>query len=102
MQPTLLLWIIPAGMLLVAPVRWPYVYYRLLRWVVFVCCAAIAYRVYERQGFTIWLVGLAVLFILFNPIIPVHLTRAIWTPINLAGAMFFVAHMWVAGRHTSG
>ena len=97
-MPAALLWLAPAAMLLAAPIRWPYVYYRVLRWVVFVCCAIIAYRLYERRDFSIWLVGLMALAVLFNPIVPVHLTRAIWAPINIAGALFFVAHLWVTNR----
>jgi hypothetical protein len=98
---TSLLWLVPAAMLLAAPVRWPYVYYRLLRWVVFVCCAIISYRLYERRDFTIWFVGLVALAVFFNPIVPIHLTRAIWMPINIAGAVFLAAHMWVEERGVS-
>ena len=92
---THLLWLIPAGMLIAALAPWPYAYYRLLRWVVFVCCAVIAYQSFERRGFSPWLIGVAALLALFNPVVPIHLTRAIWAPIDLGAAVFLISHGWL-------
>ena len=40
-----LFWVIPAAMLIIAPAPLPYVYYRVLRLVVFVCAGAISLQV---------------------------------------------------------
>lgn len=96
-----LLWLVPAGMLVAALAPWPYAYYRLLRWVVFVCCGLIAYQSYERRGFSPWLVGLVATGVLFNPIVPVHLTRGIWAPIDLGAAVFLIAHWWIETKRST-
>lgn len=60
----------------------PYGYYILLRWV---CCGVFAYvavHAYrrEREGW-VWLLGFTAA--IYNPLIPVHLTRDIWSIINI-------------------
>jgi len=60
----------------------PYGYYVLLRWV---CSAAFAYTALhahrsKQEGWT-WILG--VVAALYNPLVPVHLTREIWTVVNL-------------------
>jgi hypothetical protein len=60
----------------------PYGYYILLRWV---CCAVFAYLAFkaiaqEKQGW-VWVLGITA--VVYNPIIQVHLTREIWSIINL-------------------
>ena len=60
----------------------PYGYYVLLRWV---CCGIFAYLAVqalaqEMQGWT-WILGITAL--LYNPIFRVHLTREIWSVVNL-------------------
>jgi hypothetical protein len=57
-------------------------YYTLLRWV---CCAVFAYLAlqafaWEKHG---WSWVLRVMAVLYNPIIPVHLSRDTWTTINV-------------------
>ena len=94
--PSRLLWLVPTAMLVIALAPLPYGYYTLLRLVVCVCAGVIAYQNYVQTGgkITSWFVGLVGLALLFNPIFPVHLTRGIWAPINLASAVFLLAHMW--------
>lgn len=77
-----------AVMLLGAIAPLPYGYYQLLRWVI--CGVAIftavsAYR--WGKTWATWLFG--VVAALFNPIVPIHLTREIWQPIDLAAALLF-------------
>ena len=97
-----LFWLVPAAMLVIALAPWPYAYYRLLRLVVFVCCGLIAYKSYRDRGITGWLVALVATALLFNPIIPIHLNRAIWAILNLAAAGLLVAHMISDGRPKGG
>lgn len=60
----------------------PYAYYTLLRWV---CCGVFAYltlKAYEQglQGWT-WVLGVTAA--IYNPLVRVHLTREIWTFVNV-------------------
>ena len=88
-------WIAPAVMLVLAVLPLPYGYYTALRIVV---CGAAGFLVYQLSGengdFSFWLFGFFGIAVLFNPIIPIHLTKAIWQPIDLGAAGYFVAHWW--------
>ena len=60
----------------------PYGYYTLLR---FVCCGIFAYLAVqslalEKQGWS-WVLGITA--VVYNPIIPIHLTREIWSVVNI-------------------
>ena len=61
----------------------PYGYYVLLRWV---CCAAFIYLAVQafKQGRQGWVWVLGVTAALYNPIVPAHLGREVWTMVNLA------------------
>ena len=75
------------GLLLLSPFHWPYSYYIFLRW--FVLLSALAHI-----GFSIWRrrpLGLLVFVpigLLFNPIDPVYLSKAIWAIIDIFAAIF--------------
>ena len=60
----------------------PYEYYIVLRWVV---CAVFAYLATQafKQSKSEWVWILGFVAGLYNPILPVHLTREIWTVINI-------------------
>ncbi len=68
----------------------PYGYYTLLRMVV---CSVAGYAVYVLKNHEklsrhfIPLIGLA---ILFNPLVPIHLDRLFWIPIDLGVAVYFL------------
>ena len=81
-----------AVMLLAALAKWPYGYYRLLR---LVTCGVSAYGAYvsHETGKVGWLWAFVLVAVLFNPIIPVHLTRELWQPIDVATAAFLVVAM---------
>jgi hypothetical protein len=92
-----LLHIIPAGMLLFAIGRWPYGYYMLLRVVILAAALLLAGFLYQRaKSFTIWIGLFLVVAIVFNPIVPLHLTRAVWAILNIATAALFAGHYVVA------
>jgi len=60
----------------------PYGYYVLLRWI---CCAVFAYLAlkalaHKKEGWT-WILGVTAA--IYNPIIPLHITREIWSVINV-------------------
>jgi hypothetical protein len=93
-------WIcVVAGVLLLAgiPTGWPYSFYILLRWVVTISAAIVAYNSYKQEkSFWIWVFGGVA--ILFNPIAPIYLNKGIWVLIDLVCAvLFFVS----ASNHTN-
>lgn len=60
----------------------PYGYYIVLRWV---CCSAFCFLAWlacqrRQQGWT-WVLG--TIAAVYNPLVPVHLTREIWSVINV-------------------
>jgi len=80
---------IAALMLFGALASWPYGYYQLLRWATCAAAVFVAYMAYEWQK--IWATVLfGVVAILFNPLLPIHLTREIWQPIDVICALLFV------------
>jgi len=82
--------VIAAAFLLGALARWPYGYYTLLRWVT---CAGAVYVALTAQGWKhiVWVWVFGFVAVLFNPLVPVHLSREIWQPIDVAAAALFVA-----------
>jgi hypothetical protein len=80
--------------------RFPYDFYTLERFLVSGVAIWIAYGAYTIGVFTrlpvVLFGGLAVLF---NPLIPVHLTRQDWHPIDLVVAAIFAAEaifVWIS------
>lgn len=68
----------------------PYEYYTLLRWVCSACFAYLAYKALSRNRPPwAWIFG--VLAFLYNPIWPLHLTRQLWTRINVATIALAIA-----------
>jgi predicted membrane protein len=72
---TLLLGVIPI---------WPYGFYTLLRLIV---CGSTGYVAYKEKRHR---VALIIIAILFNPIVPVYLIRAIWIPIDLCVGIYLL------------
>lgn len=94
-------WIcIASGVLLaLGLLQWSYGYYTLLRWLIFGSAVLVAVRFYNSK-LTGWTLIFGVISFLFNPIIPVYLTRQIWAPIDLVGAcLFFVAAYSLKGKN---
>ena len=65
----------------------PYGYYILLR---VVCCIAFAYLAVQAVGQDkhgwAWMLG--AIAVIYNPIISIHLTREIWSVVNIATIIF--------------
>ena len=88
------LWTVPALMLIAAVLPWPYGYYVFLRLVVCIVAGWLtAEHVRHEQAISGWAVSFGIIAILYNPVVPVHLTREIWTPLNLGTAAVFLLHI---------
>lgn len=84
------LWLLPGLMLIAAVLPLPYGYYTLLRIVVSLAAAFICYSVFiEENRVSTWTAVFGFLALLFNPIIPVYLSRETWFALDLAGATIF-------------
>jgi hypothetical protein len=89
-RPHLIPAIIAALMLFGALGRWPYGYYQLLRFVTCVVAVYVAFMAYSWQKIWVtWFFG--IIAVLFNPLVPIHLSREIWQPIDAICALLFVA-----------
>ena len=87
--------LIAIGMLILAiPPVWPYGYYTLLRLVVSGVAVYAAYVGYNLDLRTIPVI-LGLIALLFNPVIPIHLTKEIWTVINIIVAIVFLIIMFI-------
>jgi hypothetical protein len=72
-----------AVLLGIALLPMPYGYYSFLRMAVTVAAFVWCRTSYSRDGFSGQVVLAGALALLFNPVIPVYLSRAIWAPIDL-------------------
>jgi hypothetical protein len=93
------LWLIPAAMLLLALLELPYGYYTMLRLVVCLTAAIIAFQSWPK--YQAWAIAFGLVALLFNPLIIVALDRETWAPIDLAVVAMYLLHWWLAGRHTT-
>lgn len=70
---------------------WPYAYYTLLRWVIFITSGIIAYGFYE-SSLTGWVLVFGAVSLLFNPIFPFYLNKSSWVAIDfICASLFFIA-----------
>jgi hypothetical protein len=69
---------------------WQYGFFTILRFVVFFSTAFVAYLAYqaEKEGWT-WIMG--AIAVLFNPFIPIYLTREVWVLIDSVVGIFLLA-----------
>ena len=81
-------------MLLFALADNPYGYYQILRWVVMLSAGYTAFILYERKD-KIWMWTFVGAVILFNPIMPVYLSREIWSVIDVITAVLFGINIWL-------
>ena len=87
------LWIVPAALLVIAILPLPYAYYTFLRLSVCAASAFLAYQHFVHQdAVDKWVVVLAAFTLLYNPLIPVYLTREIWSVLNLVTAATLILH----------
>ncbi len=75
----------------------PYGYYIVLR---LVCCAAFTYLALKAyaQGREGWVWVLGVMAVIYNPIIRLHLTREIWSVIDVVTILALTPTIWILRR----
>ena len=78
-----------AVLLLIAVAPLPYGYYTLVRLVVTACAAFTAYTALTAGDKSFWPWAAILVAFIFNPVIPVRLTKEIWMCLDVAGAIFF-------------
>ena len=80
-------------MLLAALLPWPYGYYNFLRFCVCGVAAFLAYQQWTHDNVASkWVVVLIAIALLYNPFVPVYLTREIWSVLNIGTAIALVGH----------
>lgn len=70
----------------------PYGYYQILRWIVCACACFTAYVGMEKEIHG-WMGIFAVIAVLFNPILPIHLPREVWQPIDVVVGIIFLCSL---------
>jgi hypothetical protein len=78
---------IPAILLFLAFLELPYGYYTLLRLVVTGVSLYAAFGLLEKGSVNFWV--MLAIAVLFNPLIPVHLSKEIWIPIDIIVGIYF-------------
>ena len=73
---------------LIAVFKLPYGYYTFLRLSISVFSLVHIYH-NRKDGYSILNITLLIILILFNPIVPIYLTRKIWLPIDILVGLFF-------------
>ena len=66
----------------------PYEYYILLRIAICGISAYLAYKAFELNR-TGWIWGMGIIAVIYNPIFPVHLTREIWSVVDIVTIITF-------------
>ena len=81
------------ALLLAIPSIWPYGYYQLLRWLVSGTAIFILYAILKLEK-KIWTWIMAIIAILFNPIVPINLMKGTWIAIDLIVAIVFIISLF--------
>jgi len=79
---------IACGLLILAIADLPYGYYQFLRIVISIIAGINVLGELEKEN-KILFFFFALTLILFNPIIPIHLDKSSWTPIDLIAGIIF-------------
>jgi FtsH-binding integral membrane protein len=97
-RPHLIPALVVAVMLVVAIASLPYGYYQLLRWVT--CGVAVFIAIMAYRWGKVWATGIfGLVAVLFNPLLPIYLTREIWRPIDLTCAVLFIVSIFILKEH---
>jgi hypothetical protein len=88
------LWLVPIALLFLATARMPYGYYTLTRIAV---CGFASFLIFvgweDSVGSRFWSAVLCCIAVLYNPIIPIYLSRRTWYDFDIAVAIILAAHL---------
>ncbi|TFD74612.1 hypothetical protein E3T54_13630 [Cryobacterium sp. Sr8] len=86
--------------LLAALLNWPAGYYGLMRLMLLVTCVVLGVLVHRATACPWpWFFGLALVALIWNPVVPIWMSREAWIPLDVAGAVFFaMLASWSKGR----
>lgn len=92
-------WLVIASgvLLLFGMLNLPYGYYNFLRLAICISSAIVAYHFYNSQK-TLWTLIFGAIALLFNPIVPVYLTKSLWVVIDLIAAILFFTSLSVLNK----
>ena len=80
-----LFWYIPAILLFLGIFSLPYDYYKLLRVIVFISAL---YLISQNKNEWVYIfLGIA---ILFNPLLPIYLSKSMWIPIDIIVGILYI------------
>ena len=91
--------LLAVAMLLIALFPLPYGYYTLVRWVVTAVSVWTLILIWSVP--TSWRLILATVAILFNPLVPIHLSRTVWAPIDVVVAVLLAVSAFSARTGTN-
>jgi len=74
---------------LAIPNGWPYGFYQLVRWIVFVCGIYNTYQLGIKEKY-FWASAFAFLTILYNPFARIHFLKSTWQVIDFFVAIFVI------------
>jgi hypothetical protein len=77
----------------------PYGYYMLMRIVICGICAFLAFRAL-KFGNEIWVWILGVTAVIYNPIFRIHLTREIWSAVNIVTVVMLAVTVGVLHKRS--
>ncbi len=93
------LFLVPAALLLLAVLPLPYGYYTFVRLVALAASVVAIWLFYREAGNVEWRqVAVGLIALLFNPILPVHLSRELWQLLDVLAAAVFVVVSFSNGR----
>ena len=62
-------------------------------------CGWLAYEQWKHDdAISGWVVVFGTIALLYNPLLPVHLPREVWSVLNLVTAILIVGHLWALRR----
>jgi hypothetical protein len=88
-----LVWVVPVILLVGGTSPLPDGYHTFTRMVTCGVAAAIALSGFRDRPVSQWAVPFALVAVLFNPFIPIHLPRQTWVYLDLGAAAMFAAHL---------
>src|SRR5208282_1045481 len=86
-------WIVPTILLMIATLKLPDGYYTFTKIVTCGVAAILSFAGSQGNPISQWSVLLALVAVLFNPVIPIHLSRPTWVFLDFGTAAAFAAHL---------